>query len=385
MGTAEDYFEGPPTGLPTPMARGTALYRPDTGPPVPVRHLGGYAPFVEFSAGRGERAEELAADPGRLIRFLRASGAELENDGGLRAAAAIFAGNTIAALRPDGCWTAYESAPPTVGNREAGFEPDRLLAALASADDEAVSGLLSKLSDWAQEEPDPGPAPRPVPVPPPAGASRYLRPPLPASTYHSAAGEALHYGRRWGADGPDPASYGVESHPERFAGLHAVAQALVGYLAAEYDVDIDEKPAHAGELLREASDVRRAVRVTPRSAVAAPLTLVLTGYPGVMVHAGVLHDFPFPACGCDACDETAGSTADRLEQLVLAVAAGGYSERYPVGRRRWSEYALTAVDGSGAESGRGEPGTLDASRLADAELRLRNLTGGWAPWPPRRG
>ncbi|WP_395858141.1 DUF6226 family protein [Arthrobacter oryzae] len=48
------------------------------------------------------------------------------------------------------------------------------------------------------------------------------------------------------------------------------------------------------------------------------------------------------------------TAADRMEMLVLAVAAGGISERYPVGSRRWSEYALTAVDGSGSESGRGE-------------------------------
>ena len=37
--------------------------------------------------------------------------------------------------------------------------------------------------------------------------------------------------------------------------------------------------------------------------------------------------------------------ADRMELLVLTVAAGGYSKRYPVGSRRWSEYALTAFDG----------------------------------------
>jgi hypothetical protein len=89
-------------------------------------------------------------------------------------------------------------------------------------------------------------------------------------------------------------------------------------------------------------------------------------------------------CGCDACDETAETTADRLEMLVLSVAAGGYSERYPVGRKRWSEYALTAFDGSGSESGQGEPAPAGAARLQDAELRLRSVDGGWGPWPLRR-
>lgn len=384
MGTAGEMFEGQPTGLPVPMPRGVALYRQEAGPPAVVRHVGGYVPFVDFCAGHGVRAEELAADPERLIWFLRASGAELESDSTLSAAAAIFAGNAIARLRPDARWTAYEGASATVGNREKQFDIDRLFEGLRGADDEAVRRLIAVLSDWAREEPDSSPAMRPVPVPPPAGAARYVRPDLPASTYYSAVGEPLRYGRRWGAGGPDPDSYGVDSHPERFAGLHDVARALINHLSAVYDVDVDEDPVHAGELLREARDVLQAVKVTPRSSSAAPLTFVLTGYPGVMVHAGVLHDFPFPVCGCDACDETVETTADRLERLVLAVAAGGYSERYPVGSRRWSEYAVTAVDGSGAESGRGEPGPVDPSRLHAAEIRLRDVPGGWSPWPLRR-
>ncbi|KIS27549.1 hypothetical protein TV39_10380 [Arthrobacter sp. SPG23] len=210
-----------------------------------------------------------------------------------------------------------------------------------------------------------------------------MRPTLPRTTYYSPEGIPIPYGRQWGADGPDPDSYSVDSHPERFAGLHAVAVALIDHLSAVYDVEVDNDPRHATELLTDAGEVLRAVRVTPRRSGAAPLTFVLTGYPGVRIHAGLLHDFPFPACGCDACDETAETVADRMEMLVLAVAAGGYSERYPVGRRRWSEYALTAVDGSGSESGSGEPGPVDAARLQEAEIGLREVAGGWSPWPLR--
>ena len=117
-----------------------------------VRHVGGYAPFVEFCAAHGVRADELASDPERLIAFLRTFGSQLEDDSTLSAAAAVFAGNTIARLRPDAQWTAYEGAPPTVGNREKQFEVDRLLVALRSADDAAVRGLVSVLLDWAREE-----------------------------------------------------------------------------------------------------------------------------------------------------------------------------------------------------------------------------------------
>ncbi|HEX9226234.1 MAG TPA: DUF6226 family protein, partial [Arthrobacter sp.] len=331
MGTAENLFGGPPAALPEPMPRGSALYREGPGPAV-VRHLHGYAPFLDFCAGQGAEAEELAADPQRLIAFLRTYGGELANSSTLSAAAAVFAGNTIARLRPDAEWTAYEGAPPTVGNRDKEFEVDRLLEALRGADDEAVQGLVSVLSDWAREEPERPPARPPHPVPPAAGQPRYVRPDLPAETYYSRDGQPIPYGRQGGGGSPDPDSSSVDSHPERFAGLHTVARALIDHLTAAYDVDVQDDPVQAGDLLREREDVLQAVKVTPRVSGAAPLTFVLTGYPGVVVHAGVLHDFPFPVCGCDACDETAETAADRLERLVLSVAAGGYRERYPVGR-----------------------------------------------------
>ena len=146
------------------MSRGSALYREGPGPAV-VRHVAGYAPFVEFCATQGARADELASDPERLVWFLRLAGPQFADDSTLGAAAAIFAGNTIARLRPDAQWTAYEGASPTVGNREKQFEVDRLLEGLRSADDAAVRGLVAILSDWAQEEPDEPAAMPPRPVP----------------------------------------------------------------------------------------------------------------------------------------------------------------------------------------------------------------------------
>jgi hypothetical protein len=357
---------------------------PASGPAPAVKHVEGYEEFIAFCARRGVRAEELAADPGRLFWFLRTFGSEWENDSRLKTAAAIFAGNTIARLRADSQWTAYEGGSPMVGNRMKQFEINRLIDGLRRANDAAVEGLIATLANWAQEERDESPAMPPLPIPPEAGQPRYIRPPLPAATYYSDEGKPIHYGRQWGDGGPDPDSYGVDSHPERFAGLHKVSLALIKHLAAVYDVEVDENPAHAAELPMEVRDVPRAVKVMPRRPGAAPLTFVLTRYPGVVVHAGVLHDFPFPVCGCDACDETAQTTAARMERLVLSVAAGGFSERYPVGSQRWSEYALTAYDGSGYESGKGDPGPVTADRLRDAEIRLHDIAGQWRPWPLRR-
>ena len=49
----------------------------------------------------------------------------------------------------------------------------------------------------------------------------------------------------------------------------------------------------------------------------AALTFVYTSFPSVLVQAGLLHDFSFPSCGCDACDETWESSADGLEWTTL--------------------------------------------------------------------
>jgi hypothetical protein len=376
-----ELFEGAPAQLPEPMARGVALYRPVQEQPQPVRHVGGYEPFIEFCRGLGVQPAELAGDAIRLLRFLRQAAPDIVNDGALKSAAAVFAGNTLARMRPDAEWKAYEGGAPTVGTEELQFEVDRLLDGLNTADDAAVEGLIAKVSEWARNEPDP-PMMQPQPTSRRTDRS-YVRPALPVDTYDAEDGTAIPYGHRWGEDGPDPDSYSVTSHPERFAGLHVVARALIVHLVAVYDVEVVEDKALAADMMIEARDVVAAVRLTPRASDAAPLTFILTGFPGVVVHAGVLHDFPIPVCGCDACDETVLTQADRLERLVLSVAAGGYAERYPVGVRRWLEYALTAFDGSGAESGKGDPGPIDEARLREAELRLKGVEGGWSPWPLR--
>ena len=381
MDPREDVFDGPATGLPAQMSRGRVMFERESGPAAQVRHLRGYGPFIGFCTSHGESADRLAAEPARLVRFLRAFAVEIERDGTLSTAAAVFVGNSIAGWRADAGWVAYEGGFPTVGNREQQFEVHRLLGGLRQADDAMVRGLVSVLENWAQEVVDDSPVRSPDPVPPAAGQARYVRPALPAVTYYTAQGEPILYGGRWGDEEPPKNSYSVDSHTERFAGLHVVARALIQYLSAVYDVDVDTDPGWAADLLGNVEDAVEAVRVTPRSTGTASLTLVFTEYPGVIVHAGMLHDFSFPSCGCDACDETAETEADRLEMLVLAVAAGGYSERYPLGSRQWIEYGLTAIDGQAAEGGRSDPGPVPDARLLDAETRLRDIVDGWHPWP----
>jgi hypothetical protein len=229
----------------------------------------------------------------------------------------------------------------------------------------------------------------------------YVRPPITRQVFHDADGAPFEYGGRWDhLDGPPEDTYSVDSHPERFAPLVDVADALVQHLVATYAVTVEDVDLRGVALTPHAADtpavpvlagVRdvgpdavRAVRVTPVSDDAAPLTLVANSYPGVVVRAGALHEDRFPSCGCDACDDTAEGAAEGLEDLVLGVARGLFSEgvrgpRYRFGES-WVRYRLEGPDGRW-ESGEGQQRL--ARTVADAaQRRLASLPGGrWQPWP----
>jgi hypothetical protein len=214
--------------------------------------------------------------------------------------------------------------------------------------------------------------------------SSYVRPAVVEQACRDADGAVIEYGNRWGSEGPAEDSYSVDTHPERFAALHQIADALIDYLQRSYQVQVTDDLGCVQDLRRPRADALRAVRLVPAAADAAVLTFVLTAYPGVVVHAGLLNDFVYPGCGCDACDETWQSVADELEWTVQAVVSGGYREevRGIVGEP-WIWHRLMAEDGSHNASG----GTI-ADAGADAALRaaaarLAELPGGWAAWPRR--
>ena len=211
--------------------------------------------------------------------------------------------------------------------------------------------------------------------------SDYVRPAVPPQRFTDAAGNAIAYGDRWPTSPPSE-SYSVVTHPERFAPLHTVADALIAWLCDVFEVTRVEGPGFAADLVHQPFGVERAVRLTPRDPDAAVLTFVFTALPGVIVHAGVLHDFPFPACGCDACDETWEQAADALEWTVRTVVEGGYAEavrthgELPVG------FWLDEV-GVASQSGAGRAEDYPPDRLRTALERLGRLPrdAAWAPWP----
>lgn len=210
--------------------------------------------------------------------------------------------------------------------------------------------------------------------------SSYIRPLVKAPVFRDAAGQVIDYGNRWGGSPPED-TYSVDTHPERFAPLHTVADALIAHLSDTYDVEVDEGAETAADLRHPAyHDVVRAVRIRPNDRACASLTLVFTAYPGIYMHAGLLNDFHYPVCGCDACDSNWEGEADDLERQVLAVVAGHYRET--VERREsdpWVGYAFTDPDGmsSGGSRESGMPSEL----FKAAESILRKVPDGWGEWP----
>ncbi len=207
----------------------------------------------------------------------------------------------------------------------------------------------------------------------------YVRPLIESPVFRDADGTVIEYGNRWHGSPPED-TYSVDTHPERFAPLHAVAEALIAHLQGTYDVEIDEGVEVAGELLHPAfHDVVRAVRIRPNDPKCASLTFVFTAYPGIYMHAGLLHDFQNPICGCDACDSNWQAEADELEQQVFATVNGNYTETIERGLRPWVNYAFNYPNGT--SGGRSRSEDLPPQRLRDAKPTLRDLRNGWNPWP----
>lgn len=205
----------------------------------------------------------------------------------------------------------------------------------------------------------------------------YRRPSIEPVEFRDADGVVIEYGDRWGAGSPPEESYSVLSNVERFRPLHRIGQALIDALVTEYAVTVEDDPALA-ELMHDRDDVIRAVKVTPRDPAAASLTFVFTSFPSVIVHAGVLHDFRYPVCGCDACDENWQRMAEELEWCVGTVVDGGYRESvdpHGVGFR--------LADESGSRSGSARSEDFPRARL-DAAVRTLSTLEGWKAWPSTR-
>lgn len=109
---------------------------------------------------------------------------------------------------------------------------------------------------------------------------------------------------------------------------------------------------------------------------------MLTSFPGVCLHAGALHDFHFPVCGCDACDDDVLSLVEELEWTVRVVTCGGYAERLDPWPGRRVHYRLDEP-GVAMRAGSGRIQDLPRERVHQAQRSLPE-DGMWAAWPAKR-
>jgi Family of unknown function (DUF6226) len=93
---------------------------------------------------------------------------------------------------------------------------------------------------------------------------------------------------RWGPEGPPPEAYSRVTNPEWFRPLHDVALTLLEQLHASFNVERVEGYGLDSEL--EVGDLARpGVKLIPRDSNAAPLTIILTTFPGLKVRLQLVH------------------------------------------------------------------------------------------------
>lgn len=236
----------------------------------------------------------------------------------------------------------------------------------------------------------------------------YARPGIVPVEFRDGEGNAIDYGNRWSSLGGSPPedSYSVDEHPERFAPLHTVAVALIDYLASNYEVDVEHGHHVITGMLHapSAEETLRAVRLTPRDDACAPLVFVLTDYPTVKLHAGVLFTGFYPSCGCNACDEKWDDVAEELEWQTFSIVGGGFTEEVSEPRRaKWTysrdgglvkgmgqtvSYRLRALGGESDRGGQSRaedvpPALLERARTKLVEVAAVSPDGNWQPWTPR--
>ncbi|MFP3881888.1 MAG: DUF6226 family protein [Actinomycetota bacterium] len=124
---------------------------------------------------------------------------------------------------------------------------------------------------------------------------------------------------------PDDA-YGRVTNPDRFEPVVDAARRLVEQLSSDYQVTVDSRMggfsigSHDwGETDSETIDV------TPGAG--APISIVFTSFPGVLIRFGEWEAQAFPPCGCDACDEDPDWVVERMRELVGSVVRGRFEEQ----------------------------------------------------------
>ena len=190
-------------------------------------------------------------------------------------------------------------------------------------------------------------------------------------------------GDRWGIERPPEEAYSRVTDPERFQPLHAAATELLDRLEREFAVERLEGHDADDELgrLRLA---RPPIRLVPQDPKAAPILVAFTDFPGLHLRFGSWRTEPFPDCGCDACDESADGSIERMTRMVEAVVSGGFRESMRVPlllKDGWRESEFQFNDDYGGF--RRSHSRVRRSRALEITGGERQVTLAWKPWPRR--
>jgi hypothetical protein len=185
---------------------------------------------------------------------------------------------------------------------------------------------------------------------------------------------------RWGAEGQPLEAYSRVTNPERFACLRDSAAEWLDRLEREFETKRREAYGLDPELEHDCNLSRPSVALLPRDMGAAPLIIAFSDFPGLRVRFGRWYIVAFPTCGCDACDETAETEAERLGLLIEDMTAGRFREviRVRADGTAWKESEFWSTDGRCAEEL-----CLDQTRTRKLLDEGDRLSYEWAPWPRR--
>ncbi|MEV8250262.1 DUF6226 family protein [Microbacterium sp. NPDC076768] len=324
---AESIFPAPVRPLPEPLSSAAILVLPGSESPAPIRFVEGFEEFASYVCEQGGDPANFVQDISALWGFLDRRKAVLESVE-LADSAARFVGNVIAVVHPAASWRRTPELEVGTSTRSI---PVAELVRIMVEQSELVDEFMDMLSSWSQADQDAfemsalmevGSQPL-LRVPP----VRFERPALPQQDY---------------------------------------LDAVIEYLQAWYVVDVERRT------------VDQETRTVLRPSTGATVTIA-AAVDSVQIQGGALFRTVVPQCSCDACDESAESVADEVEDTLLAIAAGGLREVCPVGHRRWQHAQLCHLGGE-RHSSNGEPDpNLTADELEQATKMLRELDDGW--WP----
>jgi Family of unknown function (DUF6226) len=161
----------------------------------------------------------------------------------------------------------------------------------------------------------------------------------------------------------------------RFAVLHDTAEELLEKLDETYVVERRETK----ESLTAEGPLMRTAWVVPHTPAAAPLAVMFTDFPSIVLRLGRWYRRSLPACGCDACDESPGVLVADLRVQITALVEGGLWERVRRGlTSSWSETLLVGPDFRASQQAPLETSAARAARREGFAAAVQ-----WAPWPRR--